>query len=47
MQTVKSKKAGQKEFVAPDFYDITTTENILPKKEQYTYKDYAKSKSRD
>ena len=42
MQTVKPKKTSLKEVVSPDFYDITTIENILQEKEQYTYKDYAK-----
>ena len=42
MQTVKTKKPGQMEFVVPDFYDVTTIENLITKKERYTYEDYAK-----
>jgi len=42
MQTVKAKKPGQMDFVVPDFYDIKTLENIVSKKECYTYEDYAK-----
>ena len=42
MQTVKTKKPGQLEFVIPDFYNVATIENLIPKKESYTYGDYAK-----
>jgi len=42
MQTVKTKKPGHLEFVVPDFYDVTTIENLITKKERYTYEDYAK-----
>lgn len=42
MQIVKAVKEGQKEYLAPDMYDVTTLENVLPTKDIYTAEDFLK-----
>lgn len=42
MQIVKAVKEGQREYLTPDMYDISTLENVLPAKDIYTAEDYLK-----
>ena len=42
MQTMKAVKEGQREYLVPDMYDISTLENVLSDKDTYTAEDYFK-----
>lgn len=42
MQTVKTVKEDQREYLVPDMYDISTLRSVLPAKDTYTAEDYLK-----
>ena len=40
MQIIKGVKEGQREYLAPDMYDASILENVLPIKDVYTAEDF-------